>query len=197
MRRKEMRNKYNGCCAYCGEPIKGKGETDHVNPIWRGREDDDYVIIVEDGRNMLCRIGDIRGEDTEDNKVYTCKRCNMAKSTMTVEQFRQDIQDTADKLRSKKAQYRLIEDYGVIERTGNEIVFHFEKFDNQPEVKTLVGREISEDEVYLLCRLGEWRSYNEHAQYRMEYDEYYRDDERAMRVYREKKGDDLMKVRFF
>ena len=58
---KELFNKYNNLCVYCGD----EGKTlDHVIPLFRG------------------------GSDTEDNLVVACKSCNSSKGTKLLDEWR-------------------------------------------------------------------------------------------------------------
>jgi len=67
------------------------------------------------------------GKDCLENKAPACPRCNLRKDTLTVEQFRQEIQKQVDRLREYSSQFRLALDYGLIEAVDKDVVFYYEK----------------------------------------------------------------------
>ena len=118
--RDELRQLFGGKCAYCGKPLGKIFHADHVAPIYRGWE----------GRIRPERAG----EDVKGNLFPSCPRCNNRKNVLTVEGFREEIRLQAERLRRDSPAFRLAEDFGIIEETGNPVVFWFETFkDNKKE----------------------------------------------------------------
>ena len=106
-------HKFNGRCAYCGEKIPvNKFHVDHIKPKFRG-----YTPpFTEKGTNHI------------DNLNPSCPSCNIAKSTFTVEQFREQIKLKIDRMRRDSTNFRMLERYKLIKcMDKKEVVFHFEK----------------------------------------------------------------------
>ena len=116
--RMEIYNKYDGHCAYCGKKIEYKDmQVDHIKPIFRGWSDEQKKYIPE-GR---C------GDDSMENLNPSCRMCNFRKSTYTVEGFREQIKHGLVCV-NRDFTYRLLKQYGLIEETGKEVEFYFEKY---------------------------------------------------------------------
>jgi len=110
--RDRIRKMFDGKCAYCGNDLPEKGwHVDHHEPIFRGWE----------------KRPDRAGDDVEENMMPSCARCNLRKRTLTIEQFRAEIEAQTERLRKHNNQYRLASDYGLIVETGVKVRFHFEK----------------------------------------------------------------------
>ena len=109
--RAKIKDMYSGRCAYCAGELKGNSwHVDHVKPIYRG-----WRVKPESA-----------GEDTVGNMMPACKRCNLRKSTLSVEQFRSEIEKQTERLKKFSSQYRLALDYGTVEETFKPVVFYFE-----------------------------------------------------------------------
>ena len=102
--RKQVYQKYNGHCAYCGCPIEYKDmQVDHVIPVYG-----------KDGSNDL------------DNLMPTCRMCNFYKSIYSLDDFRKNLETLHERLR-RPFIYRLALKYGLISENKNKVVFYFEK----------------------------------------------------------------------
>ena len=96
--------KYNGRCAYCGQPITYKEmQVDHREPLAKG------------------------GADTEENYMLACRMCNHYKHTLTVEDFRKQIGLLCDRLRARTYIYNLALRHGRITENCDPVIFYFEK----------------------------------------------------------------------
>lgn len=77
--RKEIWGKFNGHCAYCGctlENETGKHmHIDHVEPVYRNAYKNNQMYKPQ--------------RDTIENMVPACVRCNLYKSTLSIEHFRE------------------------------------------------------------------------------------------------------------
>ena len=104
MNRRDIYNKYNGHCAYCGKKIEYDDMTiDHLTAQSKG------------GTNEL------------DNTIPSCQLCNNQKADRTVEEFRSFLENIVDVLDENK-QYRLALRYkkiAVVRRSP--IIFYFEQ----------------------------------------------------------------------
>lgn len=105
--RKHVYEKYNGHCAYCGCKLEYKDmQVDHV-----------ISVYGKDGSNDL------------DNLMPTCRMCNFYKSTYSLDDFRKNLETLHERLR-KPFIYRLALKYGLIEEHKKDVVFYFEKEQN-------------------------------------------------------------------
>ena len=102
--RKQVYEKYNRHCAYCGCELKCKDmQVDHVIPVYG-----------KDGGNDI------------DNLLPSCRMCNFYKSTFSIEVFRNHLETLHEKLQ-KSFIYRLALEYGLITEHKDKVVFYFEK----------------------------------------------------------------------
>lgn len=116
-------DKYSGKCAYCGCDIEYKKmHVDHKEPI-RRRQKWDKVNSkwIPDG----C---DNPEADCFENYMPACASCNIQKHSMDLEGFRESIQQFINSLNSYHNQYKFAKRYGLIEETGNQVQFYFEKY---------------------------------------------------------------------
>lgn len=104
--RKQVYDKYNGHCAYCGCKLDYKDmQVDHINPVyWRN------------------------GENSIENYNPSCRMCNFYKSTYTVEKFRENLRTLHERL-EKNFIYRLAKKYGIVTERSEKVEFYFEKCD--------------------------------------------------------------------
>ena len=99
--------KYNGHCAYCGCEIEYKDmQVDHVISVY--------------GKY---------GSNDIDNLLPSCRMCNFYKSAFTLDEFRKNLETLHERLR-KPFIYRLALKYGLIEEHKKDVVFYFEKEQN-------------------------------------------------------------------
>ncbi len=112
----ERRAIYDKCdnhCAYCGEYIKYEDmQVDHIMPLHKG------------------------GADSIDNMLPACRSCNHYKSTLTLEQFRTNIERMPDTLTRDSTTYKIAVRFGVIKVVRPKVMFYFEKwaeFDKKQE----------------------------------------------------------------
>jgi len=121
--KKEIRvkvwNKFDCKCAYCGCDLEyNKMQVDHVKPLYRN----DKVETLE-------VWGVERGENEESNYYPSCARCNRWKSTFSIEQFRNEIQQQLIRLKRDSSNYRMALDYNMIVEYNKPIEFFFERWE--------------------------------------------------------------------
>ena len=88
--RQKVLDKYGGHCAYCGKELNLKTlRVDHLHPHYRG------------------------GEDSFENYMPACYQCNFYKSTLLLEEFREQMSTLHERI-SKPFIARLGLDYGII-----------------------------------------------------------------------------------
>lgn len=119
LERIEIRNMFGGRCAYCGKLLPDRFCIDHVKPLFRGWDEKP----------------DRAGEDTKGNLFPACQRCNLHKSTLSVAQFREVIHDRLRILKLRDYNYKLAADFGLVEETGHEVVFWFEKYQDRKSIE--------------------------------------------------------------
>ena len=119
--REEIYNKTNGRCAYCGTEIDFKGfHADHIKPVrkYENNPDDESMEHI-------------------DNKLPACRSCNLYKSTLELEEFREYLQGLLDRLAKQHVIYNIAKRYGMITEIRDPITFYFEKLQNEQENKII------------------------------------------------------------
>lgn len=102
--RKQIYDKYNGHCAYCGIIIAFNDmQADHIQPLHLG------------------------GADALENLVPACRSCNHYKATLTVEKFRKHLQGIPARIRRDDIAYQVGERFGIVVETGKQVRFYFEE----------------------------------------------------------------------
>ena len=107
--------KTNGKCGYCGEDLQPRWHLDHKNSLW------DMYFYNRDNPT------EYKDPNHIDNLIAACPRCNLYKSSESVEKFRESIKDIQRKLRDYYKPYAIGVKYGVIVEVKKEIVFYFEE----------------------------------------------------------------------
>lgn len=101
--RRQVYEKYDGHCAYCGKEIEYKDmQVDHMKPL---------------------RLG---GADDMSNYMPACRSCNHYKRGNSLEGFRKLIEEIPKKLERDSYIYRVGLDYGLVEPHKMNVVFYFE-----------------------------------------------------------------------
>ena len=106
--RMEVYQKYDGCCAYCGNGIE-------------------FFQMEVDHMEAKSRFRDQRDADFIENFMPACKPCNIRKNTMSIERFRRELSRDIEQLKRDSPKFRLMLKYGKIQVSDHEIEFYFEK----------------------------------------------------------------------
>ena len=102
--RLKVYQKYNGHCAYCGCQLALKDmQVDHI-----------YSVYWYNGANDI------------ENYNPACRMCNFYKSTMPIEDFREQLGKLTSRLENIFI-YHLAKKYGLIQEVEKPIKFYFEK----------------------------------------------------------------------
>lgn len=117
--REIVKNKYNGRCAYCGEELGIKFHIDHLIPVKR-------IYTWENGKFKPTGKMENPELDTIENMMPSCASCNIQKSSMPLEHFRDIIKDKLKQL-ERESNYRTAKRYGLVIEKPKEIVFYFER----------------------------------------------------------------------
>jgi len=125
--RETVRMKFGGKCAYCGCDLPERWHADHFEPVVRElkfRQRNDGTHRLESGKPSRPEF------DTIDNHMPACPRCNISKSSLTIEQWRGWIVGHVKALSAHHTPYNIAKAYGLIVETGAPVKFYFEKFEN-------------------------------------------------------------------
>lgn len=109
--REELKQKYNGRCAYCGCELNDKWHADHIEPIVRNWTDG---TCERPENNRL------------DNFNPSCSSCNIMKSSMSLENFRDVVKGFINSLNQYSTQYKFAKRYGLVTETNIDVKFYFE-----------------------------------------------------------------------
>lgn len=123
--------KTNGHCAYCGIPLEGRWQVDHMHPIIRSSryatDENGQFIRDEWGRKQIEKYVTHPDRDTFDNLWPACCSCNNYKNGNPLESFRKSIARQIEILRRDRPTFRLAERYGLIKcEPVDRVVFYFE-----------------------------------------------------------------------
>ena len=104
--RREIFQKYQGMCAYCGQPLQLTNfQIDHIEPFPVNHK--------------------------SINLNPSCRYCNFFKSDLSIEDFRRKIALTAFMAQFKTPHIELLFRYDLIKFNIRSVVFFFEKSDHQ------------------------------------------------------------------
>ena len=118
--REQVRQKFGGLCAYCGQQLGERWHADHLLPVER-------ELKWVSGKGAVATGKLLRPEnDTLENMMPACPPCNIDKHSMTLEGWRRKLQDATNVLTRNSPTYRHAKRFGLLAETGAQIVFHFE-----------------------------------------------------------------------
>jgi hypothetical protein len=122
--RAALRNKFGGLCAYCGAPLGDRWHADHIEPVERKLE------FVREGYSTRMRAtGDVHRPERDcfENLNPACAPCNIDKHAMSLEGWRQKLQNAPGVLSRNQPTYRHAIRFGLVQETGSTIAFYFER----------------------------------------------------------------------
>lgn len=141
-------DKYNGRCAYCGEPLVKGWHVDELLPCRRKYK---YIashwINLETGENTNSNRAVVRSPEkwkyvasayisdgcehperlVIKNQMPACASCNINKHSMSLEEFRSLISGFMKHLNELNTQYKIAKRYGLVKEDIKPIVFYFEQ----------------------------------------------------------------------
>ena len=123
--RDEILKKTNGHCAYCGIYLNNKFQVDHIIPkrLVHFLKGDGYMVP----RFLKHLLGNTSNIEHIDNLLPSCPQCNNFKSHLSLEEFRNELENQVERARKYSVNFRFAEKYELIEIKKKEIVFYFEK----------------------------------------------------------------------
>jgi 5-methylcytosine-specific restriction endonuclease McrA len=116
--------KYDKHCSYCGEEIEyNQMQVDHLIP------QRNFLVHIKNEWKVPNWLKHLTESDVDhfDNLMPSCRVCNKWKDTHDIEQFRIEIQEQLNRLKSNSSNYRMALKYGMIKENNEPIVFYFEK----------------------------------------------------------------------
>jgi len=125
MTKKEEREfifqKFEGRCAYCGEELKKGWHVDELLPVRRNMKwNIAKTKYIHDGTYEHPERLNI------DNQMPSCPSCNINKHSMSLEEFRNLIQNFIISLNRDSTQYKIAKRYGLITENNKPVLFYFE-----------------------------------------------------------------------
>lgn len=111
--REELKQKYDGYCAYCGDPLGEKWHADHLEAVVR---------------DLTTGKPEKPENDVIENLMPACSACNWNKRSMSLEAWRdllthyRDVQVIRD-----CSQIRHLMRFGLVEFIQKPVVFYFEQ----------------------------------------------------------------------
>lgn len=119
--RTTLRQMFDGCCAYCGVALEDRWHADHFKHVER------KMKRLPDGR--LIYTGDVHRpeRDTIENMMPACAPCNIDKHNLTLEDWRIKLQRAVAVLMRNQPTFRHAVRFGLLQETGAQVVFHFER----------------------------------------------------------------------
>lgn len=130
--RAELKMKFGGHCAYCGELLGDKWHADHFELVvrdfkWEKCPKKGYLVAKQTGELLKPE------NDTMDNMMPACIRCNLNKSSIPLEGWRNILSNYISGLNNhgKYAMYQHAKRFGLVVETNKPVVFFFEKWDGK------------------------------------------------------------------
>lgn len=118
--REQLKQKYDGRCAYCGEPLADRWHVDHLEAVER-------EFVYKRGKGFVATGKLYRPQnDTLENMMPSCPPCNIDKHSMPLEAWRGKLQRAVDVLTRNNPTYRHAKRFGLVAETGAKVVFYFE-----------------------------------------------------------------------
>lgn len=120
--REQLRMMFGGLCAYCGGELPERWHADHVEGIQRMDWVKRWGLAGSDGLPLK------PNNDRIDNLFPACPQCNLSKGSMSLEEWRGWLAGHVNSLNAYHSIYRLCRAFGLVEETGNRVVFYFERY---------------------------------------------------------------------
>lgn len=121
--RTQIFNKYNGKCAYCGDPLQKGWHVDEIEPVRRNTR-----WNSEKRRYEICKEKPYSHPERMciENQNPSCPSCNINKHSLSLEEFRNLIKGFMKHLNEVNTQYKIAKRYGLIQETNIDVKFYFE-----------------------------------------------------------------------
>src|SRR5574343_1567802 len=110
--RKQIYQKYDGKCAYCGYSLDGDYTIDHIEAPRR------YETAVRWQLEVL------------ENYNPCCRSCNSSKSYYDLDEWRERLEYKKKRAYDESAHVRILSRFGVLKISPDPVVFYFEKVES-------------------------------------------------------------------
>jgi 5-methylcytosine-specific restriction endonuclease McrA len=119
--REQVRQMFNGRCAYCGEALSDRWHADHVESVNR-------KMIIVPGRGFV-PTGELWRPENDHigNLMPACPPCNIDKHAMSLENWRQKLSRSVEVLTKNYPTFRHARRFGLVQETGATVTFYFER----------------------------------------------------------------------
>jgi hypothetical protein len=118
--RADLREKFGGKCAYCGQPLGERWHADHIEAVERELKHVPGRGFVTTGKLHKPQ------NDTLANMNPACAPCNIDKHSLSLESWRQLMQGSNAVLMRDVSTFRRAVRYGLVTLCEKPIVFYFE-----------------------------------------------------------------------
>lgn len=115
--------KFDGLCAYCGDPLVKGWHVDHIEPM----------VSNMDGTHKYPERNILQ------NYNPACASCNILKSSYPMEEFRRIITGFINSLNLRNTQYKFAKRYGLVKELPVKVRFHFENVQCKHESQEIVS----------------------------------------------------------
>lgn len=132
--REVLKQKYGGCCSYCGVELAKRWHADHFIPIHREtryvRDANNSPMRNDKGQYLTETFIKYPEHDVIENMMPSCQKCNNDKSTYDIETWRKVIVGRIQTLNEspKYSSYQKAKKFGLIIETNIDVVFWYEKY---------------------------------------------------------------------
>ena len=119
--RAALLQKFGGRCAYCGQELGSRWHADHFEPVQRQS--------AWDGQKKNLRpTGECAAteHDNLENLMPACPACNIDKSVLSLEEWRQKLLRATEVLARNSSTYRHAVRFGLVQETNARVMFYFE-----------------------------------------------------------------------
>lgn len=127
--REAIRQKFGCRCSYCGVELGEKFHVDHLIPV---RRDFEFVRNPITGNHQARSTGVLSNPEADcyENLMPSCVRCNLNKSSIPLDSWREMIQRFITGLNShgKYASYQHAKRFGLVVESKSKVEFWFEQF---------------------------------------------------------------------
>ena len=120
--RAELKMKYDGHCAYCGVLLGEKFHLDHIESVRRD------LKWTENGGLTTTNTMEKPHLDVIENLNPACIPCNLNKSSLPLEAWREQIKRYEQSLVKFHNIFNHAHRFGLVEFTDKPVVFFFEKW---------------------------------------------------------------------
>ena len=111
IQRNELKGKFGGHCAYCGDQLGDKWHADHIEAIRRNGDG----TCKNPQNNRL------------DNFNPACAPCNINKKSLPLEAWRRQIKNYENSLIKFHNIFNHAKRFGLVEFTDQPVIFYFER----------------------------------------------------------------------